>query len=68
MELLKNGKIFTTPELLVTGAKGVDTGEVYLKTVKSGIFGETNHVYARLRDARFHVGCERKTDMYGMMV
>ena len=34
MELLKNGKIFTTPELLVTGAKGVDTGEVYLKEGK----------------------------------
>ena len=44
MELLKNGKIFTTPELLVTGTKGVDTGEVYLKTVKSGIFGETTYM------------------------
>ena len=43
-ELLNKGKIFTTPELLVTGAKCVDTGDDYLKTVKSGIFGETTYM------------------------
>lgn len=39
--LVKEKKIFTTPEFLVTGAKCTDTGEDYLKTEKSGIFGET---------------------------
>lgn len=41
--LVERGNIHTTPELLVTGARCNDSGEDYLNTVRSGIFGETTY-------------------------
>ena len=43
VDLVIKRKISPTPELIATGAKCCETGEDYLKTEKSGIFGEVTY-------------------------
>ena len=43
-DLLSEGKMHFTPELIATGAKVIDTNEDYLATDKSGVFGEVKYI------------------------